>query len=657
MYKIVLLSIYFYTSFVYARDLHCEQYMAVTCNQKNIHTYLAKREWIDKHMDIRESLNKAELDEYAPFIRFLKREPDYFDSQKQQDKLNDLKIQFLYLQSLNEAISETNNLLNLVHDSPSWRVDLEKDLKYLYDQKFLTLSNYPIFLSDGFNKLLQRSSGVDLSKKAEILKNENKKDNNDENQSKNQNANQNANQNENKDKRIPYKDKLSELLKEVGITDREFRSVATDSAIEAYKALQLSFEFKNKVRAAFLNNDYDNTALSVFLNGLELDHEIYNSDSPHILCETFQKSLDAREKYEDEKAITDMFILVSPFLVGGSVKAGSYTTNMLKLANAGFKTRVFNATNVTSFASSAYFFKDTMIGISDVTERCQKIARDLYTDKKPELYHTLKTCQKDYAYEIGMLAFSGGVSAITSTRAFNRILEIRQNMKNGFKLLETDDHDKFFNHIRYIDFMSSDFTHTGIKLTRKKDEIIVVNLANTEYGSPIDAMAVDYWNYVGEVYQKRLKLSDEEVKSFVQSSNDMAERTLLVVNRNLDPSMPGKKFNGGVALVQADADSILPLEKALKFRLPRGNKKVAEIVRLTADKSKEANYFKELLSVLTQVARAGRDVEEFYIYTSKEHYRLYSRIFKNHEIVKDTGRDKVIKLTRADMIEATKELY
>lgn len=162
----------------------------------------------------------------------------------------------------------------------------------------------------------------------------------------------------------------------------------------------------------------------------------------------------------------------------------------------------------------------------------------------------------------------------------------------------------------------------------------------------------DYWDFVGDVYRKRLNLSEKEIKSFVESSRAFEPRTKLVM---MTRGPPGQSpIDGGVAIVESKKTTdLLPLEKATGIKLSRQNGKISEIVRLTSVSESNPHVMQDLLKEIAQLTQADPELKKIYIYTSKIHARLYKRLgVPAKQVGEPIDRDVIIEVNADDFAKA-----
>jgi len=157
-----------------------------------------------------------------------------------------------------------------------------------------------------------------------------------------------------------------------------------------------------------------------------------------------------------------------------------------------------------------------------------------------------------------------------------------------------------------------------------------------------------YWRHVQNIYGGRLNLADKEIESFVESSMDLVDRTILITNQKQDKDV----FDGGVALVYSkNISEPLPFEKATGLSFPRDGVAL-EITRLTADHARDKLLARELLATIAKILEKEDTVGTMYAFTSKKHAILYKRSRIPHKEYKVSDRDVVLVFSTKDYIKA-----
>jgi hypothetical protein len=188
---------------------------------------------------------------------------------------------------------------------------------------------------------------------------------------------------------------------------------------------------------------------------------------------------------------------------------------------------------------------------------------------------------------------------------------------------------------------------------------------NVDY-KDMESMADEYWDYVGDIYKKDLNLTSTEVDSFIESSKEMSDRTLLIVNTKALRE-ENRVFNGGVASVFSTKGSDkMPFEKATGLEISRGPPatKVAEIVRFTAQDKDNKGLSREMLNMLALSFARDKSLNKIYVFTSKKHMILYRRLRIPHRLLDesdfrvtgsntwDQERDVIMEFTSDDFQQA-----
>tara|TARA_R110000868_G_scaffold117600_13_gene312446 strand:+ start:16041 stop:17834 length:1794 start_codon:yes stop_codon:yes gene_type:complete len=183
----------------------------------------------------------------------------------------------------------------------------------------------------------------------------------------------------------------------------------------------------------------------------------------------------------------------------------------------------------------------------------------------------------------------------------------------------------------------------------------VMSIVDLSRKSEIESRSVaqlsdNYWDFVAETYRSRLNLTPEEITGFIQSSRSFEPRTKLVVMTRGPPG--ANKIEGGVAMVESSKTTdLMPFEKATGVKVPRGEGKVAEIVRLTAASDTNPNLMKDLLSEMAQIIKADPSVTKVYVYTSKIHARLYKRLgITSKQIGEPIDRDVILEIDASNFV-------
>lgn len=192
-------------------------------------------------------------------------------------------------------------------------------------------------------------------------------------------------------------------------------------------------------------------------------------------------------------------------------------------------------------------------------------------------------------------------------------------------------------------------------VTPSNKNMTITNLEATNSTSPLmkSNYADEYWQFVSDVYTKRLSLTPETIKDFFKSIQSSKDRTTLMTITEKVASKSKNKFRGGLAMVRSSKNSeLLPLEKATGFVVPRTHgKKVLEAVRLTIAKGEDPGMLKDFLSQMARIALVDKNVEAIYFYTSRVHHRLYRSAGVKGEVVgkANDGKDVIVAVSRDEL--------
>jgi len=191
-----------------------------------------------------------------------------------------------------------------------------------------------------------------------------------------------------------------------------------------------------------------------------------------------------------------------------------------------------------------------------------------------------------------------------------------------------------------------------IVIKSKTDDVLTMLKPHLYDAKPV---AEAYFKYVAKIYQERLNLTPQEIEAFMNSSREMADRTLLFVKTKATPANGPPEFKGGIGVVfKNKADDLLPLEKATGVKIPKvpGEKSV-EIVRLVSTDDANPHLMKELLKEAISSLKSDPTIKNAFVYTSRIHERLYRKFGIPYEIVeKPNSRDVIMKFDMKKVQEA-----
>jgi len=157
-----------------------------------------------------------------------------------------------------------------------------------------------------------------------------------------------------------------------------------------------------------------------------------------------------------------------------------------------------------------------------------------------------------------------------------------------------------------------------------------------------------YFFYVAEIYEKFLHMEEAEVKKFMEISRAVLDRTIIIVKEKHN------KFSAGVNIVYSNSiEERLPLEISTGINLPRNERPLVEITRLTSSDSKTT---KELLAIIGRIFESEEKLLTIYVYTSKIHARLYRRLGITHIVKAISDRDVLISFNSEEAIDILRKL-
>ncbi|OIQ20717.1 MAG: hypothetical protein BM556_01900 [Bacteriovorax sp. MedPE-SWde] len=587
---------------------------------------LTKWTWISTRVAAKKKVLEAELDEHKNMFRFLRDGKVYDDSSKpwHENEFKNISNDFEDLRKITEHIEILNNKLNLCYKlcSAYTRVKTEDAIKNAQLVKMGLLAKRPILAGPKIEKLLLDNFEKEISEEA--FK---------------------------KSLQKTYTDYFSGIKEEIGKIDKFLKPV--DSQYEFLKTSRPKSEkirqdeYFNKIDQAQEEKDY---FINDFLAELDWNSEIESSAYRPVVCEYYSQ-LKSHQRIKGIKDTSlDVAMLVGPMMAGPLFRVGAWGLRATNLAKWGVKehamSKVLRAT--TSGVSAGYFAK-SLVDLKDKKDICNKKLSKFYREGSRYDYYDFKRCASDYQRDSLLTVVEASFTSVDASIKLVKSLRFLKQFDKTNKIFNARDLDELKHTVSKGPINGNTVDDVGFKLsTSDRGDFFVFNVNESNASKKYGNVSEDYWNYVARIYNDRLKLSPEEIKSFIKSSNEMASRTTLVLNtekRSL------KNVNGGVALVTSSKSvDKMPFEKATGISIPREKgKRVAEVVRLTVGK-KDPELMKGLLDILLKTVEGEKNIDKLYVYTSKIHGRLYKRLGFPMKEVSRTKRDVVYEIDMDDVI-------
>lgn len=377
-------------------------------------------------------------------------------------------------------------------------------------------------------------------------------------------------------------------------------------------------------------------------------------------AELFKKYSD-RKEYKEIAIDAGLFII--PFFAGPLGEASALGIGRLfDQRLAAWTIKSLSSEKVINAGST--IFQAGLIGaefskVREMSESCRKIELEFLSKSDDEKLKKLRDCQKNlgekvFADELGLMLLGSTNISLSAIKFLSREVKdlkipftVNKEMHNTLEISE-DIHKNGMNQLKK--------GQVGIEFTTPKDgffSLLDLNKVMKTMNPLIKKIPEEYWGYVGSLYQERLKLTKDEIASFIKTSMEMSSRTKLIINTRSSPLAGHTKINGGVAIVQSTSvEELLPLEKATGIRITKKtHEKIVEIVRLTVGKDSDSEKICEaLISQVGSLLLQDKSTSRIFIFTSKIHARLYKRMGISTENMKEIDkRDVVIELNRADV--------
>jgi hypothetical protein len=306
---------------------------------------------------------------------------------------------------------------------------------------------------------------------------------------------------------------------------------------------------------------------------------------------------------------------------------------------------------IGALSSQAASVSTGMILINQVERECKRKASSMVTKASVKKQKEIDQCYEDLSDEYLFLAVSEAISLGRGIRsglrlAFPKAAKLAdkpsyltaKGQLSPFQLtrqLRNEGLKKLGNDKSAFVFKSGVKEYTGLYDLEKASKL----------GADHAPLTTKYWDYVADIYSKRLKLSDAEVKGFLKSSREMEDRTLLVLKSKAHPANGPPELTGGAGVVKSrEVGELLPLEKATGFKVPREKgDKIYEVVRLVSTDADNPDHMKEILGQVLAVLKKDEGAKKIYVFTSKIHQRLYRKLGIPFKVIdKPNSRDVIM---------------
>lgn len=587
---------------------------------------MANWSWLNDKVSSKRKVLKAELDEHKNMFRFIRdgKVSDDNSPQWYKEEYDHIYSDFEDLRKITEQIEILNKKLNLCYKlcSAYTRQRTEDAIKNAQIIKMGLLSKRPILAGPEIEELLLNHFEKDIPKNKfdDALKQ-------------------------------TYVDYFAGLQSEISKIDKFLRPTKD------------SYDFLKKSRPIVVKQRQENylskvkiqseneTFINEFLGQLNWNDEVRDPLFRPVSCRYYQQYKEHRE-FEKIKDITlDTAMLLGPFVAGPMFRFGVWGLRGAKLTKWGIrKEAAIKVSAATGRGLSAAYFIDMLGELKDKKAKCESKLNDFYQNGDRYQYYDFKKCSSDYQKEALLTVMEASFTSIDGSIKLMKSLSFLKKYDNSNKVFNTRDLDELNYTLSNNPINGKGVDDVAIQLkTQDRGNFYVINVNESNQSQKFKGVSEGYWNFVAGIYNQRLKLSPEEIKAFVKSSNEMSDRTTLILNTSRE-SM--KDMKGGVALVTSSkASDKMPFEKATGLSIPREKgKRVAEVVRLTVG-DKDPKLMKNLLEILMSSVEGEKNIDKLYVYTSKVHARLYKRLGVPMKEVSSDKRDVVFEIDVNDFRE------
>jgi hypothetical protein len=391
-------------------------------------------------------------------------------------------------------------------------------------------------------------------------------------------------------------------------------------------------EYLEKVTSRFPELIED--SLNVTFNGPSSTAE---KNTACYFAQKFKSYSDIKKRVE---IAVDVSLIVLPMLTG---PIGFEASMAARLAGWGIKAAEFKNLSIgASFALQAGIIAKDRQALSRLKNDCANKEIRLFSESSQQALTELKECNEKYGEQL----FMANLSLLPTGYSLLKSIPLRGPPAAAFTTKSASSANDIAR-----DIYSNGLKSTVEFKTPDKGVFTIMDLS-TAKDPAMKKISEDYWRYVGNVYNERLNLTPTEIDNFIKSSMEMSPRTKLILNTEKSAFEGNMKIKGGVGIVSAKSQELLPLEKATGVRIQKKpGEKIAEIVRLTVGKENDAVELSgSLIAQASSILAKDKEVNRVFIFTSKIHGRLYRRMGVPAGNIKTLDdRDVLIELNREEV--------
>ncbi|GEM_PF-4795255 len=575
--------------------------------------------WLLKKAKDKKLFLKAEIDNNKGMLRFLR--DDYVDDSSSRDwyekEYEAIEKDYNSLRKISNEINIYSKKLSMCYRvcSPAMQVDNEDKLRRLQKVKLALLAKRPILASKNIEEIILDDSVSDKDLKTAIVKTYSSY-------------------------LSSAQDRISDLHLRFGEDERNF-TFANDSREELREQRLKSF-FKTLEGEVSLDR-----LSSELLSELDWEHVIKNPEESELACYFYSKNKDYIYKEGLKDIGIEVGLVAAPLLAGPAFRIGVWGLKGTKLLKWGMREELYaSVVKATSGAASTSFFVKDSLELSNKRKDCDNKLNNFIESNNIVHYQKYIECNQDYSSDVLLLAAETSLAGVSTFKGIVDGLKVSKGFSDKDSLYHVKDYNELTYYLSKKEMDNSTYGEAGFKLSSKKGDYYVLNLNGPK--EEVSNISSKYWGFVSDTYRKRLNLSDQEVKDFIKSSEEMEYRTTLFVSTEKNKA---DSMRGGLAFVNSsDINELLPFEKATGIRVEREKgKKIGEVVRFTVDeKLGDRKLSDELLGQLFSSFQSQDKVDSVYVFTSKSHKRLYERLLKKMKIpytlTHDLDRDVVMEI-------------
>ena len=580
---------------------------------------ILRKKWLEDKLNNQFNLVEAEIENEKWIQRYLRtgKVKDGDNESWYLHKIYKMKKDFNALKEVQTRLNTAIIQRNTPPHTPAWRIELEEQIRYLQALKVQLLVANPILASPDFEELIKKDGYSDSQFKKALLS--------------------------------AYSDYLGGLLDRKLEIKRLITRENMRKRFLSHPTRNLQKSHKDKY-ISDINEwmDIDNF-LSRFLSEQNwIEETTPFSPDKDIACYFYNKNKQYTEDAAFRNFMLDATLTVAPIALGPAFRLGVWGLRYANLLKWGVRDNlVRNVTQIMSATGTALLIGKDIDTINMKRKECEDRLTQFQLTNNKSHFEAYNKCNDSLSNQMIMATINVGLNTVPVLTNTLEAIQFYKSYNFVDEIYNVRSMERLDDLIATKHVSSSNYSEAGFKFSDSQSDFYILNLKSTH--GEMNKMSNRYWEFVGQTYNERLRLSPEEIRGFIESSKQMSPRTTVLINT---PKGRTDQFRGGVAVVMSkNSSEKLPFEKATGINVDREpGKRSIEIVRLTVNNKETGHRLSEqLISSVIKIINAESDISKVYVYTSKSHHRLYQRMLRKQgmqsKIVHNHEEDVIIEIS------------